>query len=402
MLWKRIAAPRRKLLLGSGISFFLLTLGLSYLSLPLLRTTSPWPDWGALQTVGDILRHFTREEFGIFSLSPNAADTGNSALKILVQEVFTHWNVALLALLPGFGLVFSFSEPFFAGLVGCLGAAFLFLLRAESFGTDAYNITLLERFIGTGAIPLALVLGLAGRKVDPRWRRAALIGIVAIFGAAFLNRSRIDASSELTMQSYREAIAQDLPENALYISGQNEEYFAGIPTEKGLRFPIQKGGFLNRRWYVESTLPRLEPALPHTFGITHRELVEAALAAGRPVVSPDEDVFRSLKLPAEMRGILWYAPAQPDMLQTEKTLESALRLCTLVQRMKQLPEKGHGYAHQLRKYFARAYSHAGLYLQKRGNTAGAQAAHSLMVALLNPHYPQPFEQLCDQLRSAAR
>ncbi|MFZ9596424.1 MAG: protein O-mannosyl-transferase family [Bdellovibrionia bacterium] len=402
MIWSKTQKSQRLLRFGQGSTVFLLLLIGAYLSLLALRTQSPWPDWGVLQTASDLVRHFTRSEFGIFSLSPNAPGSGDSALSHLMTELASNWNLALIAIPPGFVWALTRRTPFSLGLLGSLGAALLFLSQAESFGQEAYDFTLIERFLGTGVLPLALLLGLSGRKLSSKWNWLAALGLISIGCSAVLNLARIDASSEFTMQAYREAIAQDLPNDALYLSAQSEEYFAGIPTPQGLRFPIQKGAFLNHPWYVESTLPRLEPNLPHKLGITTRDLVESALALGRPVVSPDEAVFKSLNLPAELHGILWYAPAQPNHPQTEKTLESAIRICPLLHGLHPLPLRGHGYAHQLRKYFARAYSHAEAYLQIHQNTEGARAAHALMDALLGQKTEDQLQILCEDFKRTAR
>jgi hypothetical protein len=358
---------------------------LFYCSLFLLRGDALWPDWGKLSTLKGLLSHVLRSEFGTFSLTPNNLAHPYSAFELFLSQSLHFWNflwipffLGILALFRG---KFSHSEKsiFRWALLGSWACGIWLLWQAKTEGADDFAQALLERFEGPTLIPTALLIGigfdflLKKEKAQVKYltRAAASILIFYLFISA---RPLANTADDSTLTVFRQAIAQDLPETSLYVAGQSEEYFSGIPIAGKLRFPVQRGVFFTFPWYMEEVAPKLEPRIDFSKVHVFSDLIQQAFDHGIPyIASIDEAIFKTTGVPAELRGLLYIsnrekaavtiqtkAPAPPPF--TLETVNSAIKLCPLVRGLKRLPPGSHGYSRQLRKFIARAYDGAGIFL----------------------------------------
>jgi hypothetical protein len=389
-------------LLKSGTAF-LLVFGLLYGSLPLLRSDSPWPDWGHLSSLGGLVRHFLRSEFGTFSLTPNTIQEPMTALRLFLGQAATRLNfILLLALLGAFGAQTPMSRVFRRGLLAALILGFVFLNQAETNGGDPFSLALLERFFAPAVMPLAVLAGAGLQLLNRRSVRLAMI-FAAVF-LVFLGVSgyrEADSSFDNTIEVFRRAIALELPREAIYVGGQSEEYFSGIPQADGsLRFPVLRGIFLLRPWYFEQVLPRVEPRLA---GSSSRNMIqllseaEARSGTSWPIASIDDQLFADLKREAEVRGAIRIAwPGRNESL-TMETVRSAVRLCPLIQELSALPEQSHGFAKQLRLIIGRGFGNAAIQLRASGNPVAGAAAEDIYQGLKSSRDANSWRNGCARL-----
>lgn len=388
----------------AGVASFSAVAVLFYASLPWLRRSGTvWPDWGHLPGTwagaGAIWNHLLRKEFGILSLTSDGG-SALSGLQMLTAEALRSWNVALLLLLPA-GLWLKGRRMAGVAVVGSLVAALAFLAQARTPQDDAYSRALLERFLGTAAVPLGFLFGFGLAELGARLPQlASPLAVIIPIGMILLGYAEADASRDRTMELFLQGVSQDLPADALYLAAQSEEYFSGIPPDG--RFPIAHEGFFERPWYVREVMPALEPRLagaePHGLG----ELLELAERRGIPeIASVDEAVFSTQNRVAELRGLVLVAPAAERV--TERTLRSAVALCPLVVQLESLPAKRKGYSRQLRQFFVRAFDGAADWLRRtRGAEAPeTRAAERVMTSLLDSVDPAAWRSGCEELERAS-
>ena len=390
---------------------FLGTITAMYASLPLLRTSSPWPDWGKLSSFSSILNHFLRRDFGTFSLLPVKSLSGKTQLtgfSVFFQETQNTWHLFSLFLLVGLGSGFWISKRKIPiGLVFlCLLSSSLFLQIAVAESQDVFYKTMLERFIGTAVIPAAYLMGFGFDFLyhqTPLKRRAAmsLLGVIVFAAFIAIPSYRIaDASKDCTLDVIRSAIALEVPPHALYISAQSEEYFYGIQQGSSLRFPLMRGQFFEYPWYRQEVLPALETRFAGTEIDNLDQLKESARTHRiDTIVSLDPHLFKLFKTVPELRGILYYSDPSTLQLHSERTLTSALKLCPLISRLEGLPAHHHGYSHQLRRFLARGFHGAAVYLESIQKKEEAFEAYQIFESLLTSPDSTPWKKGCTQLIS---
>jgi hypothetical protein len=370
-----------------GAALLLLPAAALYLSLPLLRSDSPWPDWGALRTPGDVLQHALRRDYGTFSL---AATTGSPAvlgIGVWLEDVLRDWNVALpIAVL---GLVeIARRRDLRSAAASILGTAALGLLLLDRarLPQQTYSAAVLEHLQGPMAIAGSLLIGLGtealGRRASPAARRFLLVAAVAVVGAWLsLGWPVADLSRDRTLTLYARGVALELRDEHVYVTEGDVEAFLGVPTAHGPRYPVSQP-LASLPWYVQGTWPRLEPRVLGGRPVeTWDGFLRACFAQRRSVVSSSPSLIATPDAVPELRGLVFVADSGATEELTAETVAGAIRLATLAKELPVLPARGHAFSRFYVRRFARAYAGAAEALRRRGAMQAAVQADSVADAL---------------------
>ena len=362
----------------------------AYASLPLLRTSSPWPDWGHLRSAGDVARHALRLDYGAFSLAAAREEATRSALVLWVRELATWWNVALALALAGLVTLGRRRElrpalwPIAGTLLGGIAILWRGRLPAQSY-SDAY----LEKLQGPATLGCALLLGIGAQWLRDRLGHRGRPGFdvaLGIFVLAWLGLEwpRADASADRTLDLYARGIALELPRDAVYVTEGEVEAFLGAPVPRGPRFPVSQP-LASLPWYAREVAPRLEPRVlggDATVTVEDWDGFMAACFDRRLAVASTSRAMVATPFGApELRGLLYVArPGAVEELTTE-TIAAAAALAPLTEQLPTLGGEGHEFSRFYVRRFARAYAGAAEALRRRGRGTLAATAESVAVVL---------------------
>ena len=360
-----------------------------YLSLPLLRTASPWPDWGLLRTPADVLRHVMRQDYGTFSLSAASGPSMVSGLGVWIEDVARGWHVA--SLLAVLGLIELLRRPRLRpSLVPIAGTAVagLALLALSRLPAQSYTAAVLGHVQGPMTLAGSLLIGVGTQAVwslrtTAAWRNV-LAGLVAVAIGAWLALGwpEADVSADRTLELYARGIARELPDDAVYVTEGDVETFLGVPVGGGVRFPVSQP-VASLRWYAERTAPRLEPRVlgPGTILDDWASFLAACRSRGLPVASSSMTLIATPAGVPELRGLLYVARAGSQQELTPGTIAAAIRLAPLADQLPVLPRRGHAFSRFYVRRFARAYAGAAEALRRLGAPEPAARADSIALAL---------------------
>jgi hypothetical protein len=389
-----ILAPGRRrgfpisLKVGFAAALVLPALAL-YLSLPLLRTHSIWPDWGSLKTPGDVLGHMLRREYGTFSLSAAQGPETLSGLPVLLQDAWRAWSVALLLFAIGFVELFRrralrqvcrpLWEVLFAGL-GLVGIARL--------PVQTYSAAVLARLEGPVVIAGAVFIGygfeaLRGALRSAEARACADVAAALAIAAALVTGWReADVSRDATLALHAAGIALELPDGAVYVTEGDVETFQGVLMQTGLRFPVS-GPEITPEWYWRDVVPKLEPRVMQPGVVVNQwcDFLSACTARGLAVASTSPTLIASPDATPELRGLIFVARAGSDSELTAASVAAAARLAPLAEALPRLPARGHAFSRFYARRFARAYAGAAEALRRKGDPALAAGADSVADAI---------------------
>jgi hypothetical protein len=354
-----------------------------YLSLLSLTREGVWPDWGKLHSVSDVLAHVSRRDLGLFTVDPNQRD-GIRAITIAFSDLWSTFSVALFFLPVGIWAAWSRTQNKKGVAWGlALAASIIFVIKAQSGGYPEVAVTWLERYT---AVPMFFLSGVFALGWDQVVRLTAKmtrsskmvrcgspIAIAALAAVlALRGQSTADASTDATLDLYSRALAEVLPESAVYIGGCNDlEYFYGAAI--GATYSTSGGLFVgaNRRfpicgeyeWYRKQVIPLLEPRLsvvsPFHKGLFEFESAQKAFATGFPVYSTNLELLEGIGPKPVRRGLLWMIDPEKSADSGAKTLEATVSLCSLLKELTfDPPKKGHYYSQFLWQQIALAFKDA--------------------------------------------
>jgi len=360
-----------------------------YLSLPLLRTSSIWPDWGSLRTPADVLRHALRADYGAFSLSAASGASNLSGLSVLFDRAWSSWLVAVAFLAAG-AVVLLRRADWSAARLPVFGtlAAGLALLAAARLPEQTYAAAVLARLEGPAVIAGALLAGLGCDAFLSRLRARSTRGLVTTAVALTIAYWLIagwreaDVSHDTTLALHARGIAAELPDRAVYVTEGDVETFLGIPAPSGTRFPIS-GPEIAPEWYWRDVVPRLEPRVlqPGVPVNQWSDFLVACFARGLPVASTSSTLIESSRATPELRGLIFVARADADSELTAESIAAAARLAPIAEALPRLPARGHAFSRFYVRRFARAYAGAAEALRRFGDPALAGCADSIADAL---------------------
>jgi len=321
----------------------------AYWSLLALRTSNTWPDWGQLRDMADVIRHATRAEYGVFTLSSIEGVRSARGISVMGHHLLRHWNLLLLALFvaPRRGWVWML---WINSLLAC---AFLILAKVPDNGALAWAA--LERFEGTLLLPATLLLGLG---LD-RFRNHALhaTGLAIVLLGAVLSYSSANSRTDDTMSVYRHSLADSLPPQAVYVAAQDLEIFNGVPTRQGsTRFPISAGLF-EFPWYHAGILPTIEPSVDARSHATLRQLIADIVHDRRSVYTTEPQIYDNPPMACSRDGLFFVASLDPPSRSPIASLRRVKRLCSSARQLNSLPPRGHNYSRLLYYEYADALTY---------------------------------------------
>ena len=363
--WARRGAGTPRLAALCGAATLLVTGGL-YLSLPALRTEAVWPDWGHLESLGDIIRHGLRKEFGVLDLSATAGDA-HSGLVVTCIYLLVSWLFLPVLVVKARG----FPPGGGALLGGSVALGALLLSRVEISGHVYPAVGIVERFAGPAVIPLGLLVGLGAERLAERWPRAvpAVTLAVASWTLAF-GVGHSNAAADDTFAVFERELGRSLPAEAFYVGGSTAEIFGGVPTPAGRRYPLV-GAY---PWYWPEVAHELEPRL-RTLELPSQSAGRLLPVLGRRgllVASTDASIVERAGYEPRLRGLFYLGgPSLGDDVGAQ--VDGAARLCPAARTLPSLPYMGHLLSRQPQLLFARAFWEAAARLRERGAETEAQA-----------------------------
>jgi hypothetical protein len=370
---------------------FVVTLALgtvvAYASLPLLRTSSPWPDWGQLASARDVVAHALRVDYGSFSLSAAQDVATRSALALWLREVATWWNLGLALVAIGAWSVATRRalRPAFVPLATLLLVGLAILWRGR-LPEQSYSDAYLEKLQGPATLAAALLLGLGAQRLTERLgpvrRRALDVAVIAAVVAWIaLGWPHADASHDRTLDLYARGVGQELPANAVYVTEGEVEAFLGVPTPAGTRFPIS-APMTPLEWYARATAPRLEPRVLHGAPLEDwDQFLTACFQRRLPVASTSPGIVTTPFGVPELRGLLYIARAGSRDELTDSTITAAVELAPLAAELPALRPGTRPFSRFYVRRFARAYAGAAEALRRRGAQDLAVDADSIASSL---------------------
>jgi hypothetical protein len=402
--------PRRRIayFLLMAAAFSTTTVAL-YASLPLLRTSSAWPNWGDVDSPAGILRHALRTSYGTWSLAANV-DLGSdtvSGMTFFVPLLGRTWNVFLLLVPIGAIWLWPRRRPLLV-LSAMLALGVAFLLRARLEVAPWNSEAVLERFDAAALIPLSVLLGLGVAAWRNRWqasrRRFLVDGVVAGFAVFSLTTgwARSDASRDNTVDLYQRALAATLPAEAVYVSRSDLELFHGLPLGTRFRYPVDRGP-LEAPWYQTNVIPHVAPDLVPLLGSRPDEpdrleaLVASAYEAGREVVSTRQELVDGHSRIGQLQGLYFAVHPSIHSALGGQTVVQAVRLCPFIEQLRALPEQGHGFSRRPFGGFVRAFEGAWRVLVAAKLTKEAALADTIGHALAQTREPDRWREGCREL-----
>ena len=381
----RSRGPRA--VVAAGVAAFAVYVGL-YATVPALRTISPWPDWGAVDDVDDLVALALRRDYGSLRLaSPTAGETISGVAVLARALVGASLPVVVLAALGAYAARARRGVLVAAG--GTLVAALAFLAYAR-FGSGVVVATAyLERFQGLFVVPCALLAGLGldvvARAVGARGPAfASVLASVVVVGAFLGGYEGADAAPRRELAVLRLALGASLPADTVWLAGTDAEVFGGALSRADVesldtaqRWPVA-AHLLGLPWYRAEVLPRVEPGVP--WDRAPRPVVDAAsvaafaLSQGRAVASTERSLAEAAGAPARLDGLLWIADGRDGDELTWRTVEGAALLCALVDELAPMSDEAPAFGRGTWALFARAFDGASQYLERVDPRAGVDAA----------------------------
>ena len=376
LLLAKFVAFRRGRSLSWRLRFaaaFVIPALLLYMSLPLLRTSSIWPDWGSLRTPADVMRHVLREEYGTFSLSAAQGGTTVSGFFVMARDAWRAWSVAIALLAIGwFALLrrpgFFFGRQALSSLL-VFGLTLVLLSRLPE---QSYSAAVLARLEGPVVIAGAVFIGygfdamLKALRSRAARTLATVAAGLAIVAALVTGWPEADVSRDRTLSLYAAGIALELPEQAVYATEGDVETFMGVGP--GPRFPIS-GPEITPDWYWRDVVPKLEPRVMQPGVVVNQwsDFLSACSVRGLAIASTSPTLISLPNGTPELRGLIFVSRAGSDSELTAATVAAAARLAPLAEALPRLPEYGHAFSRFYARRFARAYAGAAEALRRAGD-----------------------------------
>ena len=384
--------------------FLAIVLGM-FASLPHLRSSSVWPDWGDLSGPRGVVEHALRTEYGSLSLSGDEAGRTISGIGTFGRDLVRYAALTVVfAAIGSAALARDRARRLVAiGLGGMLVAGLSVLLRAR-MPAELLAMGYLPKLDGPTVFALAVLAGIgvdAARRcaVRPPVRRLCDLTVAACAVGSLLNGwSAADASRDDTLDLVATGIGGELPRNAVYLAENDVESFLGAATPGGTRFPLVVG-LLPQPWYVDTVAPRVEPRvkLSDRAQPTPGTIVGEALSEGLSVASTNEKILEVPGHHPTLEGLLYVEDGRNDPPLSTETVRAAVALCPVVDALPALPADGHVFSRHFFHRFSRAYEGAALYLESEGETAPAAAARDVEHALDRGDDRSAWIASCDRL-----
>lgn len=387
-----------------------------YVSLLAQRSSLPWPDWGQLESVGDVWSHVVRQDYGYVQLYNDGAAGENSvsAVRLLLRGLLS-WNLS--AVLVPLGILVSWrsaSARVFMGYLWLILLPGLAVLASTKMPSADLNTVMgyQERY-PILLLPLLAVFWAWGldwlivRFSDYRRMVWGVIGaflVVHIANGIYQQRKTDNNLVEI----YREQVRSELDSYSLFWTGSDFTAFSGIADAQGtLRFPVK--GLIGMPWYRSKVLPQLAPPLARIMNDAQppanpEDLFRRAINEGFKITVTEPTRFLNagdLMAMAEQTGVLWNFSATNNSLYTHAIVDNTLALCDRFERVKHgLPREGLWFVREYLDSFKYAFQSAGDYFQALLQLQRAVAARSVAEVLVPGRNPDEWIAQCAEYRKA--
>jgi hypothetical protein len=362
---------------------FCITAGF-YISLLGLRSSYPWPDWGALDSLKDVFNHIFRTDYGVINLHNRQFKGTLNGLEALFSDIVV-WNGAL-ALLP-IGLFTILKRKTFRDVLVLLGltSSLVILFLAELPDQDSSEVrAYLERYpiLVLPFLSFLLVHALDGiTQFRVRLTLSSIAVLACIYQMSVAWPLAFATSTELSFV-YKTQVESELISSDIFFSQSDFDLFLGFSCGGQACFPVKN--LLGLKWYRESTLPRLQPKLHQLIVSTQvssfSELMLEALK-NQSLVSTSASLFYDkpeVMAKAEQVGLTWRFSAANQSLYTRNLLINSSLLCEKLKLLTiGLDEKGPRFNFELLKNIKYVYLSSSDYLNFLGFNELAKKASEL-------------------------
>lgn len=378
-----------------------------YLSLPLLRTASVWPDWGRIDSVAGIWRHISRADYSYLKLHQDADANLRimSGLKPFIAQIFGWSWIGPMAI---FGLWAARREK----ILWCLALALiggLDILELAQMPLLDVDIVMgyQERYQCLLLPILCLLWGLGWLGLEVKLKnklKPVILGALTI-SLAYYGWQGWELNSKMNsslIDGYRNEVGRELPPEAIFYSASDLVGFAGVPTEQGLRFPIKN--LFGLEWYRDKTIPDLEPRLKGVIAKLSGEnknlkgLVKQAMAEGFTIAATEATRFlddKEIMSHAEQIGLVWIFSGKTRALYSDRILHNTLQMCEDLAKVdEELPLNGIYFPREALSAYRFAFMGAGDELQARKWIEAAVGARGLAERLVPGVNPQVWHERC--------
>ena len=383
----KVSYGRLSLLLVNTV---VVTLSL-YLTLLVLSGAVLWPDWGKLSSVSDVIRHMSRIEYGIFSLTSEEAVEFLRGVGVFGKDLFINWH---------FLLIFLFFAPFRTPVALALWSnvllALVFLTSAQVKTGSMVSLAILDRFEGTALVPLAVLLGVGLGSVFQRFVRYKIaifvISLLLIVAGVAINYSSADSRSDRTFEIYRNTIGRSLPALAFYLAAQDLEVFYGVPVEGGVRFPVSMGIFLTK-WYIKDVVARIEPRFDRCS--KPEDIIDISKSQNIPIYTTNFQLLPSLGVNHFRDGMFYVFAKEPPVQTVADAMNRLKFLCAEMSLLLPMPKRGKYYSKLLMVEYASAVENISGFMKDKNPRVSA-AAHEAARAMAGTTDKDSWVSACER------
>ncbi len=405
----------RNLLAGSLI--MALITGGFYASLLWMRSSTPWPDWGHLETLTDVWNHAVRTDYGntkLFNTDIEGSDRVSAF--VLLGKGMASWNLGFLFVFIGLFAMTKTKPGRFVWalllmvLLPGLGVLTRTAMPSADYGTamgyqERYPLLvwpILILFWGVGLSWLAQRM--------PRYEKWIISGVsllLAVF--IFQGWSQQRYADTNLAEIYREQASYELSDDySIFWTSSDFTGFYGIPRPGGVLFPLKN--LIGLPWYREHVLPALAPPVARILREarlgTSPALFRQAISEGFKIVVTEPTPFleqTDIMALAEQTGVLWAFSSSHNALYTKQLIANTLHLCMLLPRVERgLPEDGMYFLREFLSSFRFAFMSAADYLQAQMELPPAQAAREVAASLVPGRGPEDWGQKCEAYMASMR
>ena len=402
------AGRRPLLVLLVALASALSVLAVLDLSLFCATSQAAWPDWGKIRDFRDLGAILLRTDF--WDLRPKS-DVGDAAAYTHALALFARDYWAALGpaiVLPASGvfiLLRGYKGSFARAFLATSALNLVFLAGIRFAGADnLIGETYLERYAVFLIFLLALPAGLAAAKIGA-WAAKRRVGsglftllcVLGAFGMFLRGRPAANAAADDTLELFREGLGISNDPRAFYVAGTDLEFFAGMPTQGGTRYPL----CADYPWSAR-VIPLLEPRLRGVAldGITvSAQLTQLIYFAGGTVMISDPKILHGAPVDPVPIGLLWFLAEKPPTGWQDESLRRAAELCSVVDKFRlPRPQTGFRYARVLFGKFLTAYDSVAHIAAAQGRDGIAAAAGRVRDALAAGDDPAAWRRACEEYR----
>jgi hypothetical protein len=392
---------------------FLVTLSGLQASLLLVRGDAVWVDWGHLQTLDDVWRHFLRADYSVTQLHQRGAvgEATISGLSMAIRE-FSAFPLGVFLVLVGVYNAVVRNRVYALLILLTLAGALAVLKLAELPTVDLTTALGYAERYPVLAWPMVVLLSGFGLEWSllkfPR-TKSLILSLCAASVAYLVLRggpSALAVNNNL-IELYRREVVRELPPQRILFSASDYELFYGFPCSEKPCFPLKNMFAYN--WYRTAVAPALAPEIQPIInsmglGWPLTDLFRGILRRGHMLASTSATAMlkhQDLMNSAEQVGVVWLFSAGPQQLYSERIVQSSLSICKALDEARVgIPHDGNYFAQEVLMNFHFAIQGAADYLNATGRTVPGAKAQDLAKSLKPGVESGEWKYLCQSYRTS--